>query len=54
MSYPSSNRRQWLQASSLVLWLGAGQTASAAQILAVRLWPAKDYTRLTLESDELL
>ncbi len=54
MSYPSSNRRQWLQASSLVLWLGAGQIASAAQILAVRLWPAKDYTRLTLESDELL
>ena len=54
MSYPSSNRRQWLQASSLVLWLGAGQVASAAQILAVRLWPAKDYTRLTLESDELL
>jgi len=54
MSHPNSNRRQWLQASSLVLWLGVGQTASAAQILAVRLWPAKDYTRLTLESDELL
>jgi N-acetylmuramoyl-L-alanine amidase len=54
MSHPNSNRRQWLQTSSLVLWLGAGQVASAAQILAVRLWPAKDYTRLTLESDELL
>jgi len=29
-------------------------TAFAAQILAVRVWPAKDYTRVTLESDSAL
>ncbi|MEI7783285.1 MAG: N-acetylmuramoyl-L-alanine amidase [Betaproteobacteria bacterium] len=51
MTRRSSNRRQVLQAGTLVLWLGAGRAASAAQLLAVRLWPAKDYTRLTLESD---
>jgi N-acetylmuramoyl-L-alanine amidase len=30
------------------------RVAQAAQLLAVRLWPARDYTRLTLESDEEL
>ena len=29
-------------------------TASAAQILAVRVWPAADYTRVTLENDSNL
>lgn len=52
MTRAGSTRRQVL--GSLVLWLGAGQLAGAAQLLAVRLWPAKDYTRLTLESDEML
>ncbi len=33
--------------------LGVG-TAQAAQILAVRVWPAADYTRVTLENDSVL
>ena len=28
-----------------------GKTARAAQILAVRVWPSEDYTRVTLEND---
>lgn len=53
---PSSrpHRRQWLQRASLVLMLGPLQIAYGAQILAVRLWPSRDYTRLTLESDQAL
>lgn len=40
---------------SLVLWLGAHQLAGAARIVALRVWPAPDYTRITIESDtELL
>lgn len=39
---------------SLVLLLGAHQIARGATVLAVRLWPAPDYTRLTIESDGLL
>ncbi len=40
---------------SLVLWLGAHQLAGASRIVAVRVWPAADYTRITIESDtELL
>ncbi|TAL23548.1 MAG: N-acetylmuramoyl-L-alanine amidase [Aquabacterium sp.] len=38
----------------LALWLGAGRLAWGAEVLAVRLWPAADYTRVTLESDEPL
>jgi N-acetylmuramoyl-L-alanine amidase len=44
---------QWL-GSSLVLTLGAPQLAWGATIVAVRLWPAPDYTRLTIESDAAL
>ena len=52
---PHASRRQHLiQGASLVLLLGAGQLARGAQILAVRLWPARDYTRVTLESDTAL
>ncbi|MES2938490.1 MAG: N-acetylmuramoyl-L-alanine amidase [Pseudomonadota bacterium] len=47
-------RRDLLQGGSLLLLLGAHQIASGATILAVRLWPAPDYTRLTIESDGLL
>jgi N-acetylmuramoyl-L-alanine amidase len=35
----------------LVLTLGPTELAWGAQLLAVRVWPAKDYTRVTLESD---
>jgi N-acetylmuramoyl-L-alanine amidase len=47
-------RRALLQAGSVVLLLGAHQIARGATILAVRLWPAPDYTRVTIESDGLL
>lgn len=47
-------RRDLLQQGSLVLLLGAHQIARGGTILAVRLWPAPDYTRLTIESDALL
>jgi N-acetylmuramoyl-L-alanine amidase len=45
-------RRQVMLAagSTLLLGLRAGQ-AQAAKMVAVRIWPAKDYTRITLEHD---
>ncbi len=45
------NRREALQLGSLVLLLGAQHIARGATIVAVRVWPSKDYTRLTIESD---
>jgi N-acetylmuramoyl-L-alanine amidase len=47
-------RRGILQAGSLVLLLGAQQIARGASVVAVRVWPAPEYTRLTIESDGLL
>ncbi len=48
-------RRQLLTgAGQLVLLLGAPQLAWGASILAVRVWPARDYTRVTIESDQVL
>jgi len=47
-------RRALLQGGSLVLWLGAHQLARGAGILAVRVWPAEDYSRVTVESDTAL
>jgi N-acetylmuramoyl-L-alanine amidase len=44
-------RRGLLQGGSLVLLLGTAQIARGATILAVRIWPAPDYTRVTIESD---
>jgi len=44
-------RRGLLQGGSLVLLLGVQQIARGATILAVRVWPAPDYTRITIESD---
>jgi N-acetylmuramoyl-L-alanine amidase len=44
-------RRPLLQGGSLVLLLGTAQIARGATIVAVRLWPAPDYTRVTIESD---
>ena len=48
-SVPS--RRTVLQAGSLVLLLGAQQIARGATIVAVRVWPAPEYSRVTIESD---
>jgi N-acetylmuramoyl-L-alanine amidase len=47
----SLNRRNLLKRGSLVLSLGLPQLARGATILAVRVWPAADYTRVTIESD---
>lgn len=49
---PSAQRRRILQTGSLVLLLGLREIAHGAEIVAVRVWPAKDYTRVTLESDQ--
>ncbi len=51
---PASTRRALLQASSLVLFLGSHQIARGATILAVRIWPAPEYSRVTIESDGAL
>jgi len=45
------NRRKALQLGSVVLMLGVQQIARGATIVAVRVWPSADYTRLTIESD---
>ena len=46
------NRRDALRGmGSLALLLGAHELAFGASIVAVRVWPAADYTRVTLESD---
>ena len=44
-------RRDMLQMGSLVLLLGVAKIARGATILAVRVWPAPDYSRVTIESD---
>jgi N-acetylmuramoyl-L-alanine amidase len=44
-------RRTLVQSGTLVLLLGTQQIARGATILGVRLWPAPDYSRVTIESD---
>lgn len=44
-------RRMALQMGTLALLLGTQHIARGASIVAVRVWPSKDYTRLTIESD---
>ena len=46
-----NQRRSVLKLGTLVLLLGVQHIARGASILAVRVWPSKDYTRLTIESD---
>ena len=48
------DRRRLLQAGTLVLLIGAPHLALAGRVVAVRLWPAQDYTRVTIESDSEL
>lgn len=48
------SRRTLLQAASLVLLLGTQEIARGATILAVRVWPAPEYSRVTIESDGAL
>lgn len=45
------NRRDLLRRGSLVLLLGTQQIARGATIVAVRVWPAPEYSRVTIESD---
>ena len=55
MKLTSPSRRHWLQQSgTLVLLLSARRLALGASIVAVRVWPAADYTRVTIESDQAL
>ena len=44
-------RRLILQSGAAVLLLGVDLGAYGASILAVRVWPAPDYSRVTIESD---
>ncbi len=44
-------RRALLQGGSIALLLGVQEIAWGATIVAVRVWPANDYTRVTIESD---
>jgi N-acetylmuramoyl-L-alanine amidase len=44
-------RRTLLQGSSIVLTLGLPQLARGATIVTVRVWPAPEYSRITIESD---
>lgn len=47
-------RRTLLQGGTLALCLGQAHIAWGATIVAVRVWPAADYTRVTIESDTAL
>jgi len=47
-------RRQLLKSGAAVLLLGTQHLARGASILAVRIWPAPDYSRVTIESDTRL
>ncbi|GAA4429100.1 N-acetylmuramoyl-L-alanine amidase [Acidovorax lacteus] len=46
-----TTRRALLRGGTLVLLLGTQHIAWGATILAVRVWPAADYSRVTIESD---
>jgi N-acetylmuramoyl-L-alanine amidase len=51
----NASRRQALRTlGPLALLLTAPQLAWGAAIVAVRVWPAPDYTRVTIESDQAL
>jgi N-acetylmuramoyl-L-alanine amidase len=55
MTQPTGiSRRGLLQGSSLALLLGSADIAWGASIVAVRVWPAAAYTRVTIESDTAL
>jgi len=47
-------RRALLQAGSVVLTLGGAHLARGAGIMTVRVWPAPEYSRVTIESDTAL
>ncbi len=47
-------RRDLLQSGAVMLLLGAHHIARGGIILAVRVWPAQEYSRVTIESDTQL
>jgi N-acetylmuramoyl-L-alanine amidase len=47
-------RRTLLQTGSVVLTLGLAELARGATIITVRIWPAPEYSRVTIESDGAL
>jgi N-acetylmuramoyl-L-alanine amidase len=50
-----TSRREALRSmGALAVLLGARELAFGASIVAVRVWPAADYTRVTIESDAAL
>jgi N-acetylmuramoyl-L-alanine amidase len=49
-----ADRRRLIKAGFLALSLGASHMVRGATMMAVRIWPAADYTRVTLESDKPL
>ena len=51
---PVLNRRKLFVQASLAIVLGKLEIAFGASIVAVRIWPSKSYTRLTIESDTKL
>ncbi|MBL0420457.1 N-acetylmuramoyl-L-alanine amidase [Ramlibacter sp. AW1] len=50
----SPRRRSLVRGGVLALLLGRQHIASGAAIVAVRIWPAHDYSRVTIESDAQL
>ncbi len=54
MTHRLNTRRSILQSAAWVLLLGRAQLSWGASILAVRVWPAAEYTRVTIESDTQL
>ena len=49
-----ADRRRLVKAGFLALSLGASHMVRGATMMAVRIWPAADYSRVTLESDKPL
>ncbi len=55
MTRATPARRRFLkQGGAIVLLLGARELAWGASLIAVRVWPADEYTRVTIESDTQL
>lgn len=50
----SPGRRTLLKAGSLIFLLGAKEIAWGASVMAIRVWPSEDYSRITIESDQAL
>ena len=54
MTKPMQRRTALKSMGTFVLLLGGADIAHGASIVAVRVWPAADYTRVTIESDQEL